>query len=164
MYVNANKKFKKEVRCQHEGFLKIMTNKNRTLRGVREVSEGVRTEDNITSRELLALIRENSIKIEILNGKLSATPLEKAQPLVRLFITFKPLLLIRAKGEFRDWDGRIRRVKDECGSEKCFCCEEWVPYMPDNKKSGLCASRIKKEALLIGGRLKGVDKAKTISG
>lgn len=148
MYVNANKKFKKEVRCQHEGFLKIMTNKNRTLRGVREVSEGVRTEDNITSRELLALIRENGIKIEILDGKLSATPREKAQPLVRLFITFKPLLFIRAKGEIRDWDGTIRKVRDECGSEKCFCCEDWVPYMPENIKTGLCVSRITREMTL----------------
>jgi len=104
------------------------------------------------SRELLDYIRENGIKVEVRNGKLSATPKEKVAPLANDFIEHRKVLLLRARGQFVDWQGYQRRVRDECDVHHCVTCLGWVPEIEDGERTGLCMSRVEPSVILVGRR------------
>lgn len=95
------------------------------------------------SREFLGHIRENSISIIFVGGKMSATPREKVEPAMKEFNHYRPLLEIRARGTYTDWQGVTHQVRDECGEiGGCWRCIEWYPiYLKDSEHSGLCMSR-----------------------
>lgn len=95
------------------------------------------------SDEFLGYIRGNGISVRFIDGKMTASPREKVEPLAGEFKKFRSLLEIRARGIYKGWQGATYQVRDECGKRgKCFYCLGWYPiYLKNGEHSGLCQSR-----------------------
>lgn len=110
----------------------------------------------MTSRELIAFLRENGISIELRGGKMSAVPKEKAAPLAKELAKHRRVLFRRAAGGFVDWQGILRPVRDECKERHCATCKEWQPeFDDDHELTGLCVARLRAEIKLSGEMLRG---------